>query len=50
MKTSRIVLLKDQIGYGIYDTVEESFVGLLQKRGEGIDLEICYEDTYDVSN
>lgn len=35
MKTSRIVVLKDQIGFGIYDTVEESFIGLLQKRGAG---------------
>ena len=36
MKTNRIVVLKDQIGFGIYDTVEESFIGLLQKRGAGI--------------
>ena len=35
MKTNRIVVLKDQIGFGIYDTVEESFIGLLQKRGAG---------------
>ena len=33
MKTNRIVILKDQTGFGIYDTVEESFIGLLQKRG-----------------
>ena len=26
MKTNRIVILKDQIGFGIYDTVEESFM------------------------
>ena len=35
MKTNRIVVLKNQIGFGIYDTVEESFIGLLQKRGAG---------------
>ena len=35
MKTNRIVVLKDQIGFGIYDTVEASFIGLLQKRGAG---------------
>ena len=35
MNTNRIVVLKDQIGFGIYDTVEESFIGLLQKRGAG---------------
>ena len=36
MKTNRIVVLKDQMGFGIYDTVEESFIGLIQKRGAGI--------------
>ena len=36
MKTNRIIVLKDQIGFGIYDTIEESFIGLLQKRGAGI--------------
>ena len=32
MKTDRIVLLKDQIGFGIYDTVEESFISIRSKR------------------
>ena len=32
MKTNRIVVLKDQIGFGIYDTVEESFISLHTKR------------------
>ena len=36
MKTNRVIILKDQIGFGIYDTIEESFIGLLQKRGAGI--------------
>ena len=35
MKTNRIVVLKDKIGFGIYDTVEASLIGLLQKRGTG---------------
>ena len=33
MKTNRIVVLKDQIGFGIYATVEEYFIGLLQVFG-----------------
>ena len=32
MDTSGIIVLKDQIGFGIYDNVEESFIGLLQKK------------------
>lgn len=32
MNTNRIVVLKDQIGFGIYDTVEESFICLRTKR------------------
>lgn len=32
MKTNRIVVLKYQIGFGIYDTVEESFISLHTKR------------------
>lgn len=34
--TSRIVLIKDQVGYGIYDELEKSFIGLIQKRGSGV--------------
>lgn len=34
--TSRIVLVKDQVGYGIYDQMEKSFIGLVQKRGSGV--------------
>lgn len=33
---SRIVLIKDQVGYGIYDQMEKSFIGLIQKRGSGV--------------
>ncbi len=32
MDTSGIVVLKDQIGFGIYDTVEESFISIRSKR------------------
>ena len=46
MKTNRIVVLKDQIGFGIYDTVEESFIGLLQKRGAGIAKSVWMKSGY----
>ena len=46
MKTNRVVILKDQIGFGIYDTVEESFIGLLQKRGAGIAKSVWTKSGY----
>lgn len=46
MDTSGIVVLKNQIGFGIYDTVEESFIGLLQKRGAGIAKSIWTKGGY----
>lgn len=46
MNTSRIVVLKNQIGFGIYDTVEESFIGLLQKRGAGIAKSVWTKSGY----
>ena len=46
MNTSRIVILTDQIGFGIYDTVEESFIGLLQQRGAGIAKSVWTKSGY----
>lgn len=46
MRTNRIVSLKDQIGFGIYDTIEESFIGLLQRGGVGIAKSVWTKSGY----